>query len=243
MDARTTAQRVAGPINDFGARFMLDPATFARCAEEGMPLSLASYMHGRLGVMGDIDAQTAVHNMLFFNPDVVEATWAEASGLSKSQSGAAYGAICCDRGRDYLAGFDGAGRLAALLEKVADAADDADAPLFAGWRDVVRPDDPTGRAYLMLATVRELRGDLHMAACRNAGADPLAMVMATGGQGTAQLHGYTDLDREPAPADQIAAIDAATADADARNYECLTENERAELVDLVDAAVAHAAER
>jgi len=243
MDSRTTARRVAEPINEFGARFMLDPATFARCAEEGMPLSLASYVHGRLGVMGEIDVDAAIESMLFFEPTLVENAWVEESGLTKAQSGTAYAAVCAERGRAYLDGFEGASRLSQLLEKVADSADDTNAALFAGWRDADRPDDPAGRAYLMLATIRELRGCLHMTASRKAGVDPLAMVLASGGEGTAQLHGYTDLDRKPASAEQLTAIEEATTDADAANYDCLTEDERTELAKLVEAAVVHAAER
>ena len=46
---------------------MLDPVTAARCAEDGLPANpLASYVQGRLGVMGDIDADAAVNSLLFF---------------------------------------------------------------------------------------------------------------------------------------------------------------------------------
>ena len=52
MDTITAARRLAEPIGEFGARFMLDPATFARSVEMGLPASLASYVQGRIGVMG-----------------------------------------------------------------------------------------------------------------------------------------------------------------------------------------------
>ena len=39
----------------------------------------------------------------------------------------------------------------------------------------------------------------------------------------------------------VEAIEAATEQSDAENYTCLTDDERAELVELVEAAVAHAA--
>ncbi len=244
MDARTTAQRLARPMGSLGSRAMLDPVTAERCAEEGMPGNpLASYVQGRLGVMGDIDVDAAVNSLLFFDRDYAVGLWTEENALSKSESGTAYAAISAERGSHYLEGFDGAARLSALLERVADSADDTDAPLFTGWRDAPRPVDPAGRAYQMVIVARELRGDLHMAACRNLGADPLAMVLGGSGEGTARTHGYTDLDHERASAEMLAAAEDATDDLDARNYECLTDDERAELADLVDAAVAHAAER
>lgn len=244
MDARSTAQRIAGPLNVLGARAMVDPLTAERCAEEGLPTDpLAAYVQGRLGVMGDIDIGAALDSLLFFDQGFAESLWTAESTLSRSESGAAYVAVSVELGRQYLEGFNDAPRLAKLLERVADSAPDADTPLFAGWRDAARPDDPTGRAYLMVQVVRELRGDLHMAACRALGADPLAMVLAGNGEGTARVHGFTDLDHEWAPQELLAAAEEATDDLDARNYECLTDDERTELVALVDAAVAHAAER
>ena len=244
MDARTTAQRLAQPINTLGARSMLDPVTAARCVEDGLPANpLASYVQGRLGVMGDIDADAAVNSLLFFDRDYAVGLWNEDSDLSKSDSGAVYAAISAERGTHYLEGFDDAARLSELLERVADSADDTVAPLFAGWRDVTRPDDPASRAYQMVIVVRELRGDLHMAACRNLGTDPLAMVLAGSGEGTARMHGYTDLDHERASGAMLATAKEATDDLDARNYEFLTDDEWAELVTLVDAAVVHAVDR
>lgn len=245
MDALTTTRRLAGPIGSFGARFMLDPATFARSAEMGLPASLASYVQGRIGIMGEVDTSTAVDNMLFFERGLVTRYWEEPCDLSKSEAGAAYASICAERGRSYLDGFTDAPRLAALLEQVADSADDTKAALFAGWRNAARPDDSTGRAYLLLATVRELRGCRHMEASRSAGIEPLGMVLANGGEGTAKLHGYQDVDprHEATPADQVDAIEAATDEANAADFACLTDDERAELVALVDAAVDFAAER
>lgn len=243
MDAETTADQLAGPINDFGARFMLDPATFARSVEMGLPPSLASYVQGRLGVMGDIDVEVAIEYMFFFDRHMVAKAWAEPCSLSKTEAGAAYASICAERGRVYLEGFSGADQMAELLEQVANAADDTDAALFAGWRDAYRPADPPGRAYLLLATVRELRGCLHMSVCRKAGVDALSMVLAQGGEGTAKLHGYQNLEREPASVAEIASIEAVTGKADATNFTCLSEHNRSELVALVRAAVAHASER
>lgn len=240
MDARTTAQRVAGPINGFGSWFMIDPSTFARSVEAGMSDGWASHTQGRIGVMGDVDVEVAVENMMFFAPDYIRDNWNRPMSISKAEAGVVYAAICADQGRRYLAGFDGAARLADLLERVVDGADDTDAALFAGWRDAERPDDAEGRAYLLVATTRELRGCRHMAAARAAGCDPEAMALANSGLAWAGIHGFRNLHADPTPADQTEAIESATDDLDAPNYDCLTADERAELVDLVEAAVAHA---
>ena len=245
MDTITTARRLAEPIGELGARFMLDPATFSRSTELGLPASLASYVQGRIGVMGELDTPTVIENKLFFDEDLVARYWEEPCDLSKSEAGAAYASICAERGAAYLDGFPDAARLAGLLERVADSADDSKAALFAGWRDAARPDDDHGRAYLLIAAIRELRGCRHMWATRAAGADPLGMVLANGGEKTAKLHGYGDryLNHTATDADQVAAIEATTDEANAADFSCLTGSERAELVALVEAAVDHAGKR
>ena len=139
MDTITTARRLAGPIGEFGARFMLDPATFSRSAELGLPASLASYVQGRIGVMGELDTATVIDNKLFFDEGLVARYWEEPCRLSKSEAGVAYASICAERGAAYLDGLSDAARLAELLERVADSADDSEAALFAGWRDAARP--------------------------------------------------------------------------------------------------------
>jgi len=240
MDALATVQRISRPINQFGAWFMLDPATFAGSVSAGMSVGWASHTQGRIGVMGDVDVEVAVENMMFFEPEYVRANWNQPMTISKAEAGVAYAALCAKRGRDYLEGFEGARRLAELLETIVDAADDTDAALFAGWRDALRPEDPEGRAYLLVATTRELRGCRHMAACRAAEADPEAMTLAQSGLAWAGIHGFRNLHGDPAPTYQVNMIEAATDAADALDYAVLTNDERAELVELVETAVSHA---
>ncbi|MDG1464576.1 MAG: hypothetical protein P8Q20_05730, partial [Acidimicrobiales bacterium] len=91
----------------------------------------------------------------------------------------------------------------------------------------------------------ELRGCRHMEAARSVGVEPLGMILANSGEGTAKLHGYQNVDpsHEATPAAQVDAIEAATNEANAADFACLTDDERAELVALVDAAGGFAAER
>ena len=51
------------------------------------------------------------------------------------------------------------------------------------------------------------------------------------------------MDHTATDADQVAAIETTTDEANAADFSCLTDDERAELVALVEAAVDHAAER
>ena len=246
MDSLTAARETATPIGDLGARFMLDGAAYARGAELGLPPGMGTYVRGRLGALGDVDAETAVDAAFFWNPETIRSNWtpedASGSGVtSPSAAAVAYGQICAERGREYLAGFEGAERLADLIGRVVDSANDTDAALFAGWRDLDRPSDATGRAYLLTQVARELRFCRHTRAVRAAGADPLGMVLAKGGEGNAALFGWTDLSPGPIDPETHEAIEAATDEASAADLACLTDDERSELVELVTAALAHAA--
>ncbi|MBC8363695.1 MAG: hypothetical protein H8E59_01670 [Actinobacteria bacterium] len=237
MDALTAARQIAEPVQVLGARFMLDGATFGRCAQLGLPAGLASYALGRLGVLGDVEADTACEAAFFFTPEVIHGNWTPTDALSPSAAGAIYAQVCAEMGRVYLDGFAGSGRLAALAATVVDAADPTAADLFAGWRNQPRPDDDPGRAYLLVQTLRELRGCRHIAAARAAGADPHGLVLANGGP--AALFGWPD-EGEPVDSAVRDAIEAATDAASAADLSPLSDDERAELAELATAAHAHA---
>ncbi|MBT3245520.1 MAG: hypothetical protein HN979_04610 [Actinobacteria bacterium] len=240
MDALTAARHTATPIGDLGARFMLDGLAYKRGAELGLPSGMGTYVLGRLGVMGDVDLDAAVAAAFFWNPDTIATNWsADDSAVTPSAAAPLYGQVCVERGRVYLAGFEGAARLAELLERVVDSADDTDADLFAGWRDLERPTDPEGRAYLLTQVARELRFCRHVTVVQAAGANPLALVLTKGGEANANLFGWNDLSCGPLDPEAHASIEAATDQAAAADLQCLTSDERAELVELASAALAH----
>ncbi|GAA2625881.1 hypothetical protein SMC26_19190 [Actinomadura fulvescens] len=66
-------------------------------------------------------------------------------------------------------GFSSAARLAELLETVADRVEVPGIPLFAGWRDVQRPDDAPARVVQLAHVLREHRGGLHLSAVLTTG--------------------------------------------------------------------------
>ncbi|GIT00269.1 MAG: hypothetical protein CM1200mP26_19810 [Acidimicrobiales bacterium] len=138
MDTITTARRLAGPIGEFGARFMLDPATFSRSAELGLPASLASYVQGRIGVMGELDTATVIDNKLFFDEGLVAPTGRSrvASRSPKPVSPTRRSAPNVGRPTSTASPTRAARRAPG---EVADSADDSEAALFAGWRDAAPP--------------------------------------------------------------------------------------------------------
>jgi hypothetical protein len=220
---------------------MLDRTTFGRCADLGLPSGMAGYVQGRLGVMGDVSADEAADAAFFFERGLVTAGWEADCDLTRSEGGAAYAVVCVELGRTYLAGFEGAERLAHLLARVLDAADMSGLALAEGWRDVARPADATGRAYLLAQATRELRLCRHVLAARAAGVDPMGMVLAVDGERFTAMHGYQDLSAGPQDEATRLTVDSATDLANGTDFDVLTPDERAELVSVAESAVAHTA--
>ena len=100
MTSLSCAQDSAQAAQVLGARFMLDPTTFGRGVELGLPKSMASYVMGRMGVIGDISAQEATDAAWCINFDMINENWVD--DLVPSAAGALYAQICVEQGRTYL---------------------------------------------------------------------------------------------------------------------------------------------
>lgn len=238
MTTTETADRIAGPVNDVGGRFMLDGATYARGAGLGFA-GMDFYFCGRGGVLGPVDAQVVADEFGFFEPAGVRTNW--EAGLAVTDPGrAAQEFMACGHtwGRANLPEQLDAARLAALVRKVVEATGDDLPALFVGWRDTEWPDDDRAAALHAVHLLRELRGALHVAAVRDAGLDPHAAVMVNAGAGVAEFFGWTapHPDPEAARAAWTAAEEATNAGV-AAALEVLDDAEQAELVELVRAAV------
>ena len=239
MTPLETAAALAGPVGGLGGRFMLDPSTFARAPEIGLPAGFEYYAVGRFGVLGDVAANVIVASGVMFEPNLVESLWNSARPLAEPRAVAHhYATVCQDWGRQRLSGNDGLDRLAELLEKVVANAPVHGLPLFAGWQAVPRPTDGAGATYQLLHTLREYRFGCHAIAALAEVLSPLEAVLAgPGGEGNAAMFGWS----EPYPevTDDVrtrrAAAEARTDALAARAFEILDESERAELVERVTA--------
>lgn len=151
-----------------------------------------------------------------------------------------YAGLCADHARSRFADDAGTARLVELVERVVDAAPYAGLPLFVGWRALERPDDAPGRLGLLLNCLREHRGSVHAAAVAAVGLGPLEAVV-TGTLGEANARFFEWPEPYPDPDVHRARWDAAedlTAAAAGLPYDALTAEERAELVTLLEAALA-----
>lgn len=244
MKPEECAARTAPIIGDLGARFMLHPETMEAGKSAGYPNGFAYYMAGRGGVLGDVDADVVYAAFMFFNPAVVAKMWNAGIAVAGARAAAESYADSCSRwGRSRLAAMAGADRLADLLGRVVDGADAAGLSLFAGWRAMPLPADAPARAYQLIHVARELRGSVHVTAVVAAGLSGLEAVLVGdgGSEAIAQLHGWPGESPEGRmhlrPAWERAEAD--TSAHMARLLErTLDAGERAELAELVDAALA-----
>ncbi len=242
MEARAFAAAVGEPVRRLGGGFMLYRGTRAVGERLGVP-RWPLYVAGRGGVLGDVDAEVAVATMVFFPPAWFRQGWDEARAIASPPVIAeGYLGGCRAWGRDKLAGFDGAERVAELATRISAAADPAALPLFAAWRAVPLPDGPLERAAQALHVLRELRGGLHGLAVVASGLTPLeAIVAGPGGTANAEFFGWQGPFPDPAPlAGRRQHAEDLTDDLMAVPAGALDPGERAEFADLVTRATAHA---
>jgi hypothetical protein len=243
----TVAWNVKRQIQDLGGAFMFSRETRAFAEELGAPNPLTSYLRGRCGVLGDVDADVVTAAVAYFHPDAVRAAW-EATTVPAAQSAEAYLRACHAFGRRKLASFEEADRLAELLLAVVRNGDVTGAPLFAGWRAMPLAEDGRARVLQLVHTLREFRGGQHILALKTAGLTPVQATLIGGSpmfrtEDLVLMYGWPPSVLEELPSEEARArwqeaelvTDALTQQA----FSVLDEAEGKELVDLV--ARAHAA--
>lgn len=241
MEPIELARATAPCVRDFTAAFMVDPATYQRGAELGYP-GADFYFVGRGGVLGDTSGAVVAAAFVFFEASVVTAAWERGAGVApRADAAAEFAASGHAWARNHLVGDDvvsAAGVVAALGAKVVAAAQDAGAPLFAGWRALEVPTDEVAAAHHTLNALRELRGAYHGGAVLGAGLTPRQAVLLADPH-MAPIHGY-----QPEPAvdealrDRLAAAGEATDRAMAVPYAALAPDEADRFADAC--AVLHA---
>lgn len=228
------ARAIGRPISQIGGRFMTDRQTFARAGEVGYEPNFALYAAGRFGVFSRAHHDVVVSAAVFISPDVLVPAWDEA--LTKGDPvtvSAWYAEVCAQYGRDHLDPGDHLAELAELAEVVVDSAPTAGAPLFAGWRALPRPEDPPGRAALLLHLMRELRFARHAVAVLATGLDPVeAIVGGSGGTANAELFGWHPPYPQVDPGKRDAA-EALTDEMAARDLAVLDDGQRERLAAVV----------
>ncbi|MGW0533350.1 SCO6745 family protein [Streptomyces sp. NPDC003032] len=233
-------------VRRLGGSFMKSPEARQAAADLGMSRH-GYYFRGRGGVLGPVTADVTAAVFGFFPLEFVRTHCAAPQHTPPPPDiTARYAESCRAWGRRCLAGFSSAARLAELMETVADRVEVPGIPLFAGWRDVQRPDDAPARVVQLAHLLREHRGGLHLSAVLTTEITPLeATLTRDNGLRRAEFLGwqgpYPRIDGETHA--RRAAAEELTDRMAAPAYEALSACEADELSGLLRAASALAMAR
>lgn len=237
-----TVRGVKSGIGQLGGAWMQGPEEEQATTAAGLQ-GWELYFIGRHGVLGDVDPDVVTAAAYVFPPDKVREEWERARRvLAPMDAAESYLRICHAWGRERVSDFAGAERLAELSRTVVRAADVFGLPLFAGWRAMPMPSDTAALCLHLMHLLREHRGACHGVALVASGVSPLlAILTEDGGEANAEEYGWsppfpqvTDADRR-LRREAEALTDTIVAPA----YVVLSASEQAELVDLIEAALAH----
>jgi hypothetical protein len=162
-DAVEVSRRLGGPLFALGGAFMVGPEMKAEAAAVGTRRG-SLYFRGRVGVLGELTAETSTGLLAIFPEWLVRATWTDTAELPTATAVARYRAANAAWGRTNLADLPGLTGTAERMLAVVDADWTGTLPLVEAWRRVPRPTDPAELAAHAATLLRELRGALHFAA-------------------------------------------------------------------------------
>jgi hypothetical protein len=215
LDAALAAIRSTyDPIHDIGSAIYLSQDVFGWAAEWGWTNPFAFYFAGRGGMLGEVGADVVTAAMGWFEPDAVQAMYAEGAAVAGARTAAARMAEAHGKwGEKYYADVPDLEGTVSVSEEAVDGLEGSGLPLFAGWRDAERSGTAAGRAAQLMQILREWRGGLHLVATTAAGLSPLEAILTNEGPGQAKFFGW------PEPFPDCAAIKAKHDDAEAMTNE------------------------
>jgi hypothetical protein len=164
MTTKELVHEVCPTIGKLGAAWYFDPATLEAGKSLGLD-GLRFYFLGRGGVLGDVEWPVVHAAFGYFKPSLVDKMWTSAKQLvAPRQAARAHLASCAEFGRSHTGGIAGLGAYCEAAEAVIAEAlrDCAGLSLFAGVASEALPADMEGRAMVVTAVLRELRGSAHL---------------------------------------------------------------------------------
>jgi hypothetical protein len=188
--------------------------------------------------MGDVTAEQVCSAFAFFDPGLVAKVWPKVLDTSRPSDIARVFAAAMARAAEATWDQAASATVARLGTTVADSVTALGMPLFTGWRALPRPESAQGAAALVVHTLRELRGDVHVQSVAASGMSPIEAEVATR-RGTAglEMHGWRGEfpDHEPL-LDRFAEVESQTSLRMQRIYAAaLSEAELTELAGAVAA--------
>jgi hypothetical protein len=178
-------------INRWGASLYFDPLTLGHAADAGITDVFVLYAGGRAGVMGDVTTEQVASAFAFFEPDLVAQVWSQVTATARPRDIARIYAAAMAHTAEERWDADAARTVAELGTVVTQSVTALGMPLFAGWRAVPRPESPSGAAAMVVHTLRELRGDVHIQSVAASGMSPIeAEVASRRGTAGLEMHGW-----------------------------------------------------
>jgi hypothetical protein len=237
---RTQIDQMDLRINHLGASLYFDANTLAHAGAAGFSDFFVLYAGGRAGVMGDVTAEQVCSAFGFFDPGLVGKVWPKVLEAARPSEIATVFAAAMAHAAEQTWNADASATVVRLGTVVADSVTALGMPLFTGWRALPRPDSAPGAAALVVHTLRELRGDVHIQSVAASGMAPIEAEVATR-RGTAglEMHGWRGEfpDHEPF-LEPFAAVEAQTSERMQRIYAAaLTDAELDQLADAVASLV------
>lgn len=224
---------------------MLDMNTYVYGAEIGFS-GADFYVAGRGGALGEVPAAVVAAAFVFFEPGYVADAWERtASVMSRRRAAEEFAGVGHRWAEAAMPDADSAARLAELAGRIAAAASPSGAPLFGGWRALPEPgaDRPRALALHHLNALRELRGAMHGASVLASGLSPYEAV-ARRTPYMLPVFGWGEVPAEETKAirDRVRSTWSDAQDgtdrAMAHAFESLSDSERVEFVELVNATQA-----
>jgi len=232
---RTQIDEMDLRINQLGASLYFDANTIAHAGDAGITDFFVLYAGGRAGVMGDVTAEQVCSAFGFFDPGLVAKVRPTVLATARPTDIAAVFVAAMAHAAGQAWDTPASETVVRLGTVAADSVTALGMPLFTGWRSLPRPTSASGAAALVVHTLRELRGDVHIQSVAASGMAPIEAEVATR-RGTAglEMHGWRGEfpDHEPL-LDRFAEVEAQTSSRMQRIYTAALSS--AELEQLADA--------
>jgi Helix-turn-helix family len=174
----TAARRLRDALEPIAMHDVWSAHVNAAMAERGLDF-FPAYVVGRAAPLGDVSGAVVAATFGVFEPATIRGMWDEGcAALSPKEMIALRDRATAESLRadiGTVAPEAEVGEVAAVLERAIEAVDSTGRPLFAALRAQPRLSDPYARLWRAADTVREHRGDSHIAASIAAGLDPVRM--------------------------------------------------------------------
>ncbi len=156
----------------------------------GVDDALTFYAGGRGGVLGTSSWEQVHSAFAFFPPEIVQGAWETVTAWGDPGAMAGHYADGLTAFSNAVFPAEAAATFATVGQKVIDSITPLGYPLFVGWRAMERPSEVSSAAGIVMMTLRELRGDLHIQDIAAAGISPLEAEVVARGLDGISLHGW-----------------------------------------------------